>query len=149
MRPINKPNLLGGLIVIGISLPFALEAGQLLADDPGLTGPGAFPAAVAVVSVMIGLVLCGLSLRNRVPSRIKASYRAPAAVLAAVISFTLMIKSFGMMPTLFVVTLIAAFGSRQGVSKRTVWLAMFMAVFGWLVFSVGLGMTIPAARIPL
>lgn len=149
MTRIDLPNLISGLLVIAITLPFALEALQYPLDESGSVGPGAFPLGVAVVGVVLGLVICVRSLRRSEAFAVPYSVRAPAAVLGAIAAFALLIQQVGLIPTLAAVTGIAALATKESRFVPVIALAAGVGVGCWLIFVVFLGMTIPAFRIPL
>ena len=149
MSKVNRRDMAGGLLVAAGGAAFALQSAQYPMGQLGAPGPGTFPLGVALVAVALGLILCVSAVLRARSEPLQMSHRAAIAVVAAVATFGILIQRVGLAPTVFVVVIIAALGSREMRPLRILGLAFFMSVGCWLVFIEGLGMTMPAFRSPL
>lgn len=102
-------------------------------------GPGYLPTVLSWMLVLIGLFL---SLRALVEdgARIEGSLVRPQVfVLLAIVVFGLLIERFGLVPTVVVVTLLAALASREMRWVETVALALGLAALCVTLFVYLLG----------
>ena len=114
---------------------------------PRHMGPGFYPAVLGVVTMIIAgvIVFRSFQLASEWP---RVPWRPAIAICASVLAFIYGLSWFGMVPAAFLTVGIAAFADRESSPIATVVLAVFTAVTTWLIFSVGLGMPIPAFRTP-
>lgn len=109
-------------------------------------GPGYFPTLLGWILAFIGLVVALLSFRGAVHAFEPPPFtpRPFIAVIAAVAVFALLIMRIGLIPTTLVTVFITATGSNSFKPLRALVLAVCLAVISWLIFSLGLQMTLPA-----
>lgn len=148
MRQVNLADVLGGAVVIGFGGVFAAVAASYPLGTPIQPGPGSFPLVVGLITaaIGIGIVIRGFVLAE--PVAIQFKLRPVIAVLAAIAAFGLLIGRVGLIPTLFVMVLIAAAGSRQSRPAPALLVALATSLGAWLIFIAGLGLPIPALRMP-
>jgi hypothetical protein len=65
-------------------------------------------------------------------------------VIAAVALFALLIGRVGLVPTTILMVIVTASGSNSFQLPRAVLLGISLSVIAWLIFSLGLQMTLPA-----
>lgn len=144
--PINQ-DLLAGLLLTGTGIAFAIGSLDFRLGTPLSMGPGFFPLAVSLLLVVLGV----LSL---IPA-FKGGAGLPAfdlrqllVVSTALLVFALMIVPFGLLPSVVAVVLVGAFADRRSRVLQTLALAGGVCFGVWLVFLLGLGLNIPAYRLP-
>lgn len=90
-------------------------------------GPGMFP--VLVGSVLMGLAVLIVIPAVRTPgTEFHVEWRPLIAVLGTIAAFALMIDSFGLVPAILVMTVIAGFASERLSMRSTALLAVVIAV---------------------
>lgn len=109
-------------------------------------GPGYFPTMLGWILAFLGLVVALLSFRAVVHAFEPPSFtpRPFIAVIAAVAVFALLITRIGLVPTTLIVVFITASGSNSFRPLRALVLGVCLSVIAWLIFSLGLQMTLPA-----
>ncbi|MCT7378137.1 tripartite tricarboxylate transporter TctB family protein [Chelativorans salis] len=148
MSRCNPADVAGGLFVAAIGAAFAAVAAGYPLGQLANPGPGVFPLATGIITAVVGLGIAVKGFLRSGEVRITISHRSVIAVVASVAAFALMIRPLGLVPTLFVVVLVAALGSSKSRPLHALAVAVATAAGGWLVFIVGLGLPIPAIRMP-
>lgn len=136
----------GALIAIGGAAAIHALASLRLGTLTNM-GPGMFPAAV-------GGLLAALGIAILVPALFRAGEmpaiepRPLLAVLGAVLTFYLMVRSFGMIPAIAAMTLVASQADRKLSWGGIVVLAACLSLAATLIFRVGLGLQLVAFAWP-
>jgi len=109
-------------------------------------GPGYFPTVLGYILAALGLAIALLSLRKtvHVVQPPPFTLRPFLAVMAAVALFALLISHVGLVPTTILMVVVTAAGSNSFQLRRAVLLGVSLSVIAWLIFSLGLQMTLPA-----
>lgn len=114
-------------------------------------GSGFFPVALGVGLVLMG----GLMAVFRAPAPADApgshaagppDWRGAAAIASAVLLFIALAKEAGLFPAIFACVSVAALGTRSTTLREAALLGLAVAVFGVLVFSLGLKVQFPILR---
>lgn len=143
----------GGVILILFGMAFAIGALQYPIGDFLELGPGMFPLIVGIAIVLFGVIVVLLGLAG--PLQDSEPFDAPVfrrqmAVLGLVsvslLVFGLLIRGFGMFPAIIGLVLLVGLTERERRPVTSVVTAIVLAILAWLIFSVGLGMNIPAFR---
>ena len=147
MKNMDSRDLLGGLILIGVGLFVALYAANHYSiGETSRMGPGYFPVALGWILAALGLVIAALSFRRTLhvltPPPLKL--RAMFAVLVSIALFALLLERLGLVPAAMVLAFVASFAGGKFRIRRTLALAVSLAILVWLVFTLGLQMTMPA-----
>ena len=148
MRSIDVRDVLGGSLVAAVGATFALTAMSYPMGKTVAPGPGIFPLAVSLITLMVGLAMIIKGIRRPGVGTMVLRLRGVAAVLGSVAAFAGLIRPLGLAPTLVVVVAISALGSSQSRLWPTLAVAAATAIGCWLIFIVGLGLPIPAVRMP-
>ncbi|GAB4398778.1 MAG: tripartite tricarboxylate transporter TctB family protein [Rhodoferax sp.] len=109
-------------------------------------GPGFFPVVLGWVLTGLGGLMALLSMRGAVQGVQPPPWRPRVlmAVLAAVVVFALLVERLGLVPATLALTLVASVAQRPYRWRRAIGLGLVLALLAWLIFSVGLKMTLPA-----
>lgn len=147
MKTIDYRDLCAGLLLAAVGLFVALYASSNYGiGQPARMGPGFFPVMLGWILTALGTLTVLLSLRKTVqaiePPRL--ALRPLLAILAAIAVFSLLVVRFGLVPAAVAMTFVASFAERPYNLKRTALLGIGLALLSWLIFTVGLNMTLPA-----
>lgn len=147
MRHIEYRDLVAGIILSAFGLSVALyAASHYQVGAPSRMGPGFFPVALGWTLTGLGGVIALMSLRKTVqvlhppPFALRALIAVPAAILV----FSLLVEPLGLVPAAVALTCVAVFAEKPVRLRRTLLLGASLALISWLIFTVGLGMTLPA-----
>jgi hypothetical protein len=147
MRHIEYRDLAAGALMTSLGLFVALYApSHYRMGEAARMGPGYFPTILGVVLVALGLLIGMFAFRKAVHALRPPPFvlRPLLAVLAAILTFSLLVERLGLVPAAIALTFVAALAERPFQPRRTVLLAIGLALISWLIFTVGLQMTLPA-----
>ncbi len=144
-RPRSLKDILSGLIFIGIGLAFGFAASGYQLGTAFRMGPGYFPLFLAGVLVVLGAAIVVKGLLAQAPDDPAAPrpWRGLVLLLGAILFFGATIRGLGLVPTLFLTVFASALASRRNTVVSALLLAAGMTAFCVLIFSYGLGVTIP------
>jgi hypothetical protein len=136
----DTPNLLCGLLFIGLGLFFALQSLTLDLGTAFRMGPGYFPLILACALILFGGIILAQSLRVEGEPIGPIAWRGMLLILPAPIFFGLTVRGLGFVPAIFLAALIASFASSKMKPLTAVVLSFCLTIFSVLVFSYGLGL---------
>lgn len=110
-------------------------------------GAGMMPVALGTILLVFGIIIAAPALFQR-GERVEFRFRALVVLSASILSFALMIRDFGLLPSVFATTLIATFAESKVTIVRGLILSAATALLTWSIFILGLGLTLPAYRWP-
>lgn len=151
MKNIDVRESMAGVTLLAIGLFVALYASSHYEIGvPARMGPGFFPAALGWIVAVLGAIVFAFSFRKTVHVLTPPPFalRSFLAVVIAVAAFSVLIERVGLMPTALVLAVIASMAGRNFRLGRALLLGVFLAVLSWLIFTVGLKMTLPAFKFP-
>ena len=129
-------------------LAFGLAGGYLAQEYPFGTstrmGPGYFPTVLSGLLALIGAVC---AVRALVGNRVHIetlSLKKTLYVTAPVFVFGLIVKGAGLVPATMLVIVASAMASSRFNLKHAIVISLGMSLFCWAVFSLGLGLPMPA-----
>ena len=128
--------LLVGILVLSIARRYSLGAASNM-------GPGYFPAALAILLMVLGGVLVIRSFWGAREGMESPSLRPTVLILGGSLMFGLLIRPAGLIISVLVMVLIAAMASRRISLMAAVLLSAGLAVGSTLVFVYLLGQPIP------
>lgn len=106
-------------------------------------GPGMFPTALGVLLALGGLgIALGGATRRGYP--VDARILTPVIILVSISVFALMIEPFGLIPSVFSASVIACLAELRVRPVTKLVLGTVLSALTWLIFIVGLRLTIPA-----
>lgn len=147
LKQIDVRDFLAGLVMVAAGLFVALYASShYRVGLPARMGPGFFPTALGYILAGLGGIMVLFSFRKTVHAFEPPpfSLRPFLAVLLAIAAFSLLINRLGLVPTAMILTVIAAYANSNFQLGRALLLGVCLAALSWLIFSVGLQMTLPA-----
>ncbi len=138
-----------GLLLAAVGLAAAWYAaanyqlGTLARMGPGLS------------FVALGFILAGLGALIAIPALfrtglpVQADIRPFLAVVAAMAIFPFVLTGFGLLPAIIASVIVASFADGRAGVKKTLILAVVLAALCYLIFIVGLRLTMTPFRLPL
>jgi len=139
-----RKDLLSGGVFVAFGLAFAGASARYDLGTPLNLGPGAFPLVLGGVLVVLGILVV---VKGFVAGEGDAvgpiPWRSAVLLLAAIGFFGFTVKGLGLVPTLLVTTLLAAFaGRRTGVVTAGA-IAAGLTVLCVLIFVTALQLRLP------
>ncbi len=136
----------GGAIAAAVGLAFLVASLRYGIGTLRSMRAGMFPlgASAALLAIGVALVLDGLRRPPPDGAGESVSWRALLAVTAGIAAFALLVRPFGFVPAVAAAVVLSALGDPESRPVPIVALAAFLCLCVWLVFSLGLGMTLPA-----
>lgn len=141
-------DLIGGSILALLGLGVAVQS--VSSFDLGTfsrMGPGMFPLCLGALLVGLGTLIAVPAL-FRPGERIDADWRPLVFVMSGVLGFALTVRPFGLVPAIVVLTVVSGLGDSE---HRPLGLAIVAAVLAgaaYLIFPVGLGVTLAPFKWP-
>lgn len=142
---INKKDGAAGLFFIAVGLLYGGIAWSTLPFGSALRmGPGYFPIVLSGLLVVLGAVIFGRSLFSGpgLPFGI-VPWRGLIMILLATLIFAAFIDDLGMIPGLFLTTLVATLASSETTVVRALSASLGITAFCTLVFSFAVRLPIP------
>jgi hypothetical protein len=143
---VNRNDLAAGAIFIAIGLLYAGIAWQSLPMGSALRmGPGYFPIVLSGLLIALGgLIAARGILAGRVePRSARVPWRGVIMLSLATIVFAAFFDDLGMLPGVFLSTLLATLSSPKIRLRAGVVTSICIAVFCTVVFSYGVGLPVP------
>jgi hypothetical protein len=147
MKHIEYRDLAAGALLLALGLFVAIYASSnYRIGEANHMGPGYFPMVLGWVLAGLGAIIALLAFRKTVQVLHPPAFqlRPILAVLLAILVFSLMVERLGLVPATVGLTAVAVFSERPIHLKRSLWLAAGLSLISWLIFTVGLQMTLPA-----
>lgn len=146
MKP-DIRDLVAGLAMLAVGVFVALYASSnYQVGSAERMGPGYFPTLLGWILAFFGLVVALLSFRAVVHLLTPPPFtpRPFIAVIVSVWLFSVLISRIGLIPTTIVTVMVTAVGSNSFRPARALVLGVSLSVIAWLIFTLGLQMTLPA-----
>ena len=147
MKNFDRRDFVAGIAMILVGGAVALYASShYQTGSAAHMGPGFYPTLLGWILAFFGLVVALLSFREVVHAFEPPPFtlRPFIAVIAAVALFALLINRIGLIPTTILVVIVTSSGSNSFRFPRAVVLGVSLSVIAWLIFVLGLQMTLPA-----
>lgn len=141
-----KRDYFGGALMVLIGFITANEGRTYELGTLQRMGPGYFPVALGVLLIFLGLLIAGTASTGSnegVEELPHTEWRGWIAIIAGPAAFILLGQYFGLLPATFACVFISALGDRQMTFKAAAVLSACVAVFGVLLFSYGLKISMP------
>jgi len=147
MKKVDARDLIGGLALVAIGVFAALYASSnYQVGTVAHMGPGFFPAALGWILAAVGAVIVLIAFRAPIHALKPPPFelRPFLSVVFAVAVFGLLVERLGLIPTTIVTVAVASVAERSFRLRKALILGVILAVLAWLIFTVGLQMTLPA-----
>ncbi|MBB3936633.1 tripartite tricarboxylate transporter TctB family protein [Aureimonas phyllosphaerae] len=140
----SRRDLLAGLIFMAIAAGFAYEASKYDMGRAIRMGPGFIPMTLAILLAIFGAMIAfgGLRKDERI-EKTPIPWKGIVLILAALVIFGEFGSLLGLVPVVFIGTAIVALASAKNSIVSSLTIAVSMSALCWLVFKVGLGITLP------
>jgi Tripartite tricarboxylate transporter TctB family len=140
----SRRDVLAGLTFIGFGLAFAIGATAYDIGNPVRMGPGFFPLIMGTMLVAIGVLIAVRRSADADTTPISAPpWRATALILGAIVVFGLTVRGLGLVPSVFVTSLLASLASRETKPPAALVLAVGLTVVSVAIFVVALSLRLP------
>lgn len=143
----SQRDCVAGCLFVLIGASFAFGALNYTFGSSMRPGPGYFPRVLGLVLVCLGVLLVVESVVKRVPvegERIGSiAWRPLSVIVAALTLFGFLLPRVGLFIALPLLVLLSGFASSESRLPTTLISAVVLTLGSWLVFVVGLGLTIP------
>jgi hypothetical protein len=140
----SKRNLIAGAIFVAIAALFATEALNYPLGSPLRMGPGFIPLTLAGLLALLGVVTFSVGLSDREMVEVTpVPWVAMGLILASLAIFGFFARQLGFVPVVFVCATLTAFASRNNSILASLIIAACMSAACYLIFKVGLGITLP------
>ena len=151
MKSVNARNkdLWTGILMMAIALLFTGMAWDYPMGTALRLGPGAFPMILSGLLFLLGLAIALIAVRADLKGTIKIgsvenwSWRGLLLIVLPPLLFGLVIREVGLIVSLFAVTLLCTYASRDARLRSSLILAAILMLFCVAVFVYGLGLPIP------
>lgn len=136
LRIVDKKGFLVGLLFLSVGTGFAVAATGYRLGTPQAMGPGFFPFLVGAAMAVVGLAELGKAVSALAEPKELGSWdlRRLLIVMAAVVSFGLLIEVAGLIAALPALVVIASFASPGFRLRTIVLLGLFLLLLSWVVF---------------
>ncbi|MCZ7472452.1 MULTISPECIES: tripartite tricarboxylate transporter TctB family protein [Rhizobium/Agrobacterium group] len=141
----TRRNLIAGGIFIAIAAAFAAQGLRYEFGTATQMGPGFFPVVLAFVLAALGSVICLDGLRSEPePNDGAVAWRGIVLICLALAIFAAGARDLGLVPVVLLCTFMTALASRRNSLVSAAMMAAVIATLCYLVFKVGLAISIPA-----
>lgn len=143
-HPINRVDLIVGLIVIAIGGAAAYAASGYGIGTARRMGAGFFPLALGLIAMGLGALMSATAVLRPGPGPdLRIDPRQFLFVTAAFFIFAIGIDPLGAPLTVCLATMIACFGDRRATLVEAVTLGLGLALAIWVIFVQMLGLALP------
>src|SRR5205814_8552659 len=112
-------------------------------------GPGYFPVALGVILIFLGMLIAGTAStggNEEQEAMPHAEWRGWFCIIAGPLLFVVLGKYFGLLPATFACVFVSALGDRETTLKGAVVLSAGVTIFGILLFSYVLKISMPILK---
>jgi hypothetical protein len=142
----SEKDFWSGLMFLLVGAGFAAGALNYSFGSSARPGPGYFPFGLGVILAVLGAIVLFKSLTVATADGdpiSKVRWRPLLIVLGAVALFGVMLPPLGLVASLPVLVVISAMAGDEFHWGEAIANGVVLTVFSWLVFVLGLGLTIP------
>ncbi|HVK31834.1 MAG TPA: tripartite tricarboxylate transporter TctB family protein [Burkholderiaceae bacterium] len=146
MKIKSQRDFASGILFLAIGVAFAVGATTYSFGNSARPGPGYFPLLLGIILALLGAIVLftSLTIESEGGDPIGAlTFKPLLLVLGAVVLFGVTLPYLGLVvaaPLMIVVSCLAGDEFHWG---EALILCVVLTLFSWLVFSKGLGLTIP------
>ena len=142
----SQKDFWSGVMFILAGVGFAWGATSYNFGSAARPGPGYFPFGLGILLAVLGaaIMLKALTVPTKDGDPVGAiAWRPLGLIVASVVVFGLVLPKLGMILSLPLLVLIASYAGDEFHLGEVLINSVLLTLFSWLVFIVGLGLTIP------
>lgn len=146
MKIKSQRDFWSGVMFIGVGVAFAWGATDYSFGNSARPGPGFFPFGLGVLMALLGAIVLfkALTIETADGDPVGAfAWKPLFIILGSIVLFGLMLPKLGLVVTLPVLIVLASTASDEFHFSTTLISAAVLTLGSWLVFIVGLSLTIP------
>jgi hypothetical protein len=135
-----------GMMFVGVGAGFAWGALEYSFGSSARPGPGYFPFGLGILLAVLGALVLFKSLTIEVEGGDPIgsfAWRPLLTILGSVIGFGLLLPRLGLIATLPLLIVASSWASDEFRLRTALVAAVVLTLVSWLIFIVGLGLTIP------
>lgn len=140
MRTAQK--MVPGLFIVALGLTFLWFGRGYPVGTVRSMGPGMFPMALSILAIATGALIVVTDFIRAEDARMPFRWSAVAAVLGALLAFSLLLEPAGLLPTGCVAVAILALAEGRVRPVECAILGVVLSLAVWAVFGRGLGMPV-------
>lgn len=149
MHARDYKEIISGLLLIGLGLFTVLYSSfQYNIGTLARMGPGMFPVMLGGILVALGLLIFLPALR-RTGTMPRLNALPAVMILLGTAAFALLIERAGLLPAIVAMTAITVLADEKVTVAKIIALSAVLCVIAYVVFSLGLGVSVPMLRWPL
>ena len=142
-RMLNR-DVFAGLIFLIIAVVFGIEGWRYGLGEGAQAGPGFFPVVLSVMTGVFGILAIIVGLRKRTHEADEPiSWRGIVLICASLALFAAAARVLGLVPIVFVCTVLAALASTKNSVLAAILMGAVMSALCYLIFAVGLSISLP------
>lgn len=150
MHSRNIRDIITGLFLATLGLWFAFYSiAHYGRGTLARIGEGAFPAGAGVLLALVGLLIFAGGWSSHATATSRLQLKPPIFIIIGTAAFALTIKPFGLVPAIFLVTVLSSFADLKVRVPGLLMLCVVLSGLAYLVFVLGLGLLIPMIDWPL
>jgi hypothetical protein len=135
-------DIVGGLALILLGVFAVIYAWATLnLGTVSRMGPGLFPVALGCILAVLGLAILVPAL-FRTGEKMDIDLRSAAAILGSILTFALLVETFGLIPAIAVLIAVASRADNKVSLVEGTALVVALSVIATLIFKVGLGLQV-------
>jgi hypothetical protein len=139
----RRADLLAGAVFVAFGLAFAVTSATYEVGTPQRMGPGYFPLVLGGLLALLGVLIIVKGLVAGAHPIGAVPWRSVVLLLVAVLFFAATVRGLGLVPALFVTTLLAALAGRQPGIGQAVVIAAGLTALSVVIFVLALQLRLP------
>lgn len=149
MRRFTTTDALSGLLLVLVGAAFTIYCYQHYTfGSLRRVGPGMFPVLVGLTMMLCGAICTAVAVIRGTGTNVTVEPRSLAAVMASLAVFALLIRSAGVVPAVFAMTLVSGLAQQKPNFLKLAILGIVLAAFAAGLFGVVLGISAPLIAWP-
>ena len=142
---LNRHDAVAGLLLVALGIVILYGAFGYGFGSIRNIGPGLFPAIIASFTIIFGVLITGNAFWNQLP-QLAIEWRPMLATTAGIVIFALLVVPFGTVPAIFGLVVASSLADPKSKIVHMLLVAAFMSLAIWLIFRVGIGLSMPAFK---
>ncbi len=146
MKIKSERDFWSGLMFVVVGIVFAVGATNYPMGGSARPGPGYFPLILSVIMAVLGGIVLFKSLTIETEGGDKIgqiAWRPLIVIVAAIAVFGALLPRLGLVITVPILIIMSSFAGDEFKWTGVLISSVVLTVFSWLVFVLGLGLTIP------